>query len=41
MRNLFERVIAAQSDRLAALETPPTREQLSEITREDLAAVDN
>ena len=37
VRNLFERSVARQADRVAALESP-TREQLMELTAEDLKA---
>ena len=36
VRNLFEKAIAAQADRVAQMEAP-TREQLMELTREDLS----
>ena len=35
VRNLFERAVARQADRVAGLESP-TREQLMELTAEDL-----
>ncbi len=36
VRNLFEKAIAAQADRLSALSAPPDREQLMRLTAEDL-----
>ena len=38
VRNLFEKAIAEQADRLAASEVPLTREQLMTLTEADLLA---
>ena len=40
VRNLFERTVAAQADRLAAQPQPLTREQLMELRAEDLQTAD-